>query len=102
MRCNGQSRRLILLLLDGSPAPAGFGRFEGMPNPKVSLELVADGTEANAVDVLRAALPDLIRIDNDPESSRAQELIRKTITAPRPKSLTIVIGPYASAEIDKS
>jgi hypothetical protein len=94
------SRRLLVVLLDGAKAPNAFARFDGLPNAKPTIERASAGVDA--VDVLRAALPDVAPVDNAPESNLAKELIIKTLTQPKPRCLTIIVGPYAAAETNES
>ena len=80
--------------------PPALERFDPLGSRAYKLE-VPNG-ELDASKVLSTALPEVIPIEKTPESVRAAELIRKTVSANiKPKSLTIVVGPYAQAEINQ-
>jgi hypothetical protein len=93
------SQRLVTVLLGTSVTPSEFARFDEFANRRTNLQL--DDGELNAVTVLRAALPEAVPQPKSPEGRRAAELIGKTVAAVRAKNLTIIVGPYAFAEVNE-
>lgn len=94
-------RRLVVLLIDGADAPPGFARFDEFAGRRSLLRL--DSAAADPGVVLHGVFPDASCRPGNPEGDHVAEILGKTLNATRnPKWLTIVVGPYAAAEVSAS